>query len=314
MKTPRMRARNKLSPGTTDSPAVSGGLPFFLLRVVAAILAPWASAFGADSGESLNFTNAVLFTPARTSTENRIFRFAPLLVLETPATNLAGLSSMDKFGAVEKMGGALRVNPKQPAVYAHHDALAIKGQPCERFSYVWWRPSIGSNTPVFALGLRITATPAGQPLVFEILDASTHSRRIVVAQSLEAAARREFGGPGPGRKFAIEQSSGDASATVVSRVIEDGPLELGPVVYLRGGGAGVGTVICRCMPAQTRAIAATGCYDLLEWNGEIGRLLEQARQQNRIQPPWWPASSTNAPGLEKLLRLPAILPGSPAVP
>jgi hypothetical protein len=164
-----------------------------------------------------------------------------------------------------------------------------------------------------AQGLRITATPGGQPLTFEILDTSTDARRIVVAQSLESAARQEFGGPLSGRRFAVEQVIGGGSTVVVSRVIEDGPLELGPVVYLRRDGS-VGTVICRCMPAQARSIAATDYYDLVEWTVEISGLLEQARQQSRFQPVWWPSQTTNEPGLERLLRLPGRLPGWPAGP
>ena len=314
MKTFLMRVWSKISAKITGHPSPAVGARGFLLQCVVAILAPWTFVIGADSGESLHFTNAVLFTPARTNTENRIFRFAPLLVFETAATNLSGRSPRDKFGAVETKDGSPRINPKKPTVYAHSHALAINGQPCERFSYVWWRPPLGFNSPMFAQGLRITATPGGQPLVFEILDTSTNSRRIVVAQSLEAAAWQEFRGLLPGRRFAVEQLNGDASAEVVSRVIDDGPLELGPVVYLRGGGGGVGTVICRCMPAQTRSIAATGYYDLVEWTGETNGLLEQAHQQSRIPPLGWSSQMTNDPGLERLLRLPGRLPGSPGGP
>ena len=309
-----MRVWGNCSPGIASRPLLLGRRSCCLLLFIAATVASRPAAIGADAGESLDFANAILFTPARTNTENRVFRFAPLLVLETSATNLAGLSLSDRFGAVEEVGGRLEVNLKLPTLYAHNDVLAIHGQPYERYSYVWWRRPTGSNGPIFAQGLRITATPGGQPMAYEILDAPSKSPRLVVSQSLETAARQEYRRPLPGRRFVVEQSGSDTPGADVSRVIDDGPLELGPVVYLRSGTGGVGTVICRCMPAQTRAIAVTGYYDLVEWNDVAAGFLEKARAQSGIKPLWWPAASDNDPGLETLLRLPRHFPGTPTTP
>lgn len=284
-----------------------------VLCCVAGLAAMLASTAGAASGESVEFTNAVLLTPARTNLEQRLHRFAPLLVIETAATNHAGLATRVRIGAIEQRGESVRINWQRPTVYGRADAIAIQGQPFERYSYVWWHPSGASNQASTPEGIRITATSAGQPLAFEILDGASGGWPVVVAQALEAAAARQYHEPLPGRRFAIERAAGDPLDATVLRVIDDGPLELGPVVYLRAGG-GVATVICRCMRSQAHAIAATGYYDLIEPERSVEQLMTQARRQLPHHPQWWPGQSGEDPRLDTLLRLPTRLPGSPETP
>jgi hypothetical protein len=236
------------------------------------------------------------------------------MVIETAATDPAGLPASDQFGALEKAGERVTVNPKRPTVYARRELVTLRGRPYERYNYVWWHPTLERATPISSEGLRITVTPAGQSIAFEILGDATNAGAVVVSQAMEAAALQEFRSPLPGRRFAIERSVATPFAATVVRVIEDGPLELGPVVYLRANGRGVATVICRCMPAQARVIAATGYYDLVEWNDAEARLLTEGGGQGGIKTPGWLAQSDGEPGLEKTLRLPQHFPGTPATP
>jgi len=46
-------------------------------------------------------------------------------------------------------------------------------------------------------------------------------------------------------------------------VIDDGPVAMGPIVYLIAGTHSVSTLICRCMPAQAGKILSTSSYELL---------------------------------------------------
>ena len=274
-----------------------------LLVVVTLVLEQRGSLLAADSGEAIRFSNAVMFTPVRTNMETRLFQFAPLLVFETPATNLAGWKLADCFGLAEVSQGALQVKPPQPAAYALKDVVVIRDRVFESITYLWWRPPIRSNTSPVLQGLRITITPEGQPLVYEIHDSSAPGRRVVVTRSLEAAAQKTFGGPLPGRRFAVERPAADRESAEVLRAIDDGPLELGPVVYLRGGDGRIATVICRCMPSQVQSIAETGYYQLRELSAGLRQRLEDEIKK-----------AFGHSTLEQILRLPDDLPGTPASP
>ena len=100
-------------------------------------------------------------------------------------------------------------------------------------------------------GIRITLDARSQPAAWEVLTDTSGLRLIFVSQSLEAAAAAEFGKPLQGRRYAIERDLGQAPGVVVPRVVDDGPVAMGPIVYLCEGTRNVSTVICRCMPAQT---------------------------------------------------------------
>ena len=59
---------------------------------------------------------------------------------------------------------------------------------------------------------------------------------------------------------------------VVARVLADGPMAMGPFVYLTEPGLEVTTLLCRCMPAQVDDFFANTYYELIE-NGSPGELL-----------------------------------------
>ena len=85
---------------------------------------------------------------------------------------------------------------------------------------------------------------------------------IFASQNLESAAVAQFGKPLPGRRYALERSLTEAPRVIVARVLEDAPVAMGPIVYLRAGTCSVSTVICRCMAAQVKRLAATSPYQL----------------------------------------------------
>ena len=125
-------------------------------------------------------------------------------------------------------------------------------------------------------GIRITLNSAGQPVIWEVLADSSGAELFFVSQNLEAAAMAEFGKPLPGRRYAIERSVEAAPDVVVARVIDDGPVAMGPIVYLSAGTRAVSTLICRCMPAQARKLLATSTYDLAAIPGRFDELAHHA--------------------------------------
>jgi hypothetical protein len=126
-----------------------------------------------------------------------------------------------------------------------------------------------------------------------------------VSHSLEVAALAEFGKPLPGRRYAIESSVEEAPDVIVARVIDDGPVAMGPIVYLSASTRTVSTLICRCMPAQVRRLVATSTYDLLPFqSGPTNSLLTQARALLQEQIAFWPGEPPGETRLDKCLRLP----------
>lgn len=111
-------------------------------------------------------------------------------------------------------------------------------------------------------GVRITLNSADQPVLWEIQRDSTGATILYAAQSLENAARTEFGPPLPSRKFSLERRPAEASAVVLANVIEDGPLAMGPILYLRGQPADVIALICRCMPSQFQNVQESTEFEL----------------------------------------------------
>ena len=160
----------------------------------------------------------------------------------------------------------------RPAIYWQSDTVQLKGKAHARFSYVWcYSPgpqgsergqstnNVSPGRPESGLplqGIRITLNSAGQPVIWEVLADSSGAELIFVSQNLEAAAVAEFGKPLPGRRYAIERSVDEAPNVIVARVIDDGPVAMGPIVYLSAGTRAVSTLICRCMPAQAKRLLA----------------------------------------------------------
>ena len=159
--------------------------------------------------------------------------------------------------------------------------------------------------PEFGLtvqGIRITLNTNGQPVIWEALADSSGAELIFVAQSLEAAALAEHGQPPPGRRHAIERSTQEAPKVIVARVIDDGPIAMGPIVYLSAGTRDISTIICRCMPAQAKKLLDTSTYELLPLNAlTVQSLLTQAKEPATF----WPDVQRGDDRLDRRLRLPS---------
>jgi len=273
-----------------------------------------------DQRATNEFAEAVFFKPTEPKSKDMGFTLAPLILQQVNDTKEPP-SLPDQFGTLSMSNGAPVIDRSRPAVYWEADTVQIKGKAHARFSYLWCyapcpleserepgikRVASGQAEPALPLqGMRITLNSAGQPAIWEVLADSSRAKLFFVSQNLEAAAMAEFGKPLPGRRYAIERSVEAAPDIVVARVINDGPVVAGPIVYLSTGTRAVSTLICRCMPAQARKLLASSTYDLLPFHLAATNLLfMQARLALQERTAFWPGDDTDGNQLEARLRLP----------
>lgn len=179
-----------------------------------------------------------------------------------------------RFGAlVATASGSARVDTRRATVYFRKRAAKLGGVIRDQIEYVWFyaSPAVPSGPDAIDfLVLRATLGEDGFPLVWEVDDSA--SRRdgdlqiLFVADSLEALAMDAFGQPLPDRRYVIERNVADAPYTIVAKVLEDGPVPMGPYVYLSAEPPRVTTLLCRCSPSQVQAFTETGYYDLRPLN------------------------------------------------
>ncbi len=84
-----------------------------------------------------------------------------------------------------------------------------------------------------------------------------------VSSSLELTAKESFKHVLPGRRFAIERPTDQAPAAIVAGTFEDGPIPMGPYVYLSAPDRRITTVICRCSPSQVGEFVQSVYYELI---------------------------------------------------
>jgi hypothetical protein len=266
------------------------------------------------------FADAEFFKPAETKTNELTFTLAPL-ILQQVNVGKEPFSQPDGFGTLNVSNATPVLDGSRTAVYWEADIVQIRGNAHARFSYVWCysaglyeskrgqgRNSVSPGQAESGLplqGIRITLNAAGQPVIWEVLADSSGAELLFVSQTLEAAALAEFGKPLPGRRHAIERSVEEAPNAIVARVIDNGPVAMGPIVYLSAGTRAVSTLICRCMPAQARRLLATGTYELVPFqSGATGSFLTLARELSNERTTFWPGEHPGEERLEKCLRLP----------
>lgn len=198
-----------------------------------------------------HFQRGFYLKPAETSIATpQAWQLAPLFIIEA---------------AEPPAPRDLPIPAARPLVFFQSGHTLLNGRPHEQMTYWWAYPqaSPAKRDTLSAQGVRITLDSAGQPVIWETLADTSDAQIMFVAQSLEMRALREFGAPLAGRRFAIERALADAPKVLVARVIEDGPVTMGPIVYLRAGTRDVTTVICRCMEAQVRELVGQQEYDLV---------------------------------------------------
>lgn len=219
-----------------------------------------------------HFQQAFYLKPAETNiATTQAWQLAPLFIIETPSTQAPS---------------DLPAPAARPQVFFQPGHTMLTGARHEQMTYWWTYPKNprAQRDDLSTQGVRITLDSAGQPVIWETLADTSGAQIIFAAQSLETQVVREFGTPLEGRRFAVERALADAPNVVVVRVIEDGPVTMGPIVYLRAGTCDVTTVICRCMEAQVHDLVGQQEYDLVSATKGPGlvRKLESVQERLRL--------------------------------
>jgi hypothetical protein len=210
-----------------------------------------------------SFKRALFYKPRENGANGPEWTYAPLIVQEVDDGWEADLT--EPFGAITQKG---TIDQERPTVYVATSTARLGGREHDQVTYAWRYPE---RTPRESClkdagmrGVRLTLSADGMPLVWEALSTEEPRRVLFVSNSLEEAAKREFGDPLPRRTFSVEREVAEARDVVVVRVIDDGPVPMGPYVYLSAlPRRDITTVLCRCSPSQVDEFVATRSYELL---------------------------------------------------
>lgn len=148
-----------------------------------------------------------------------------------------------------------------PQVHFERSRTRLAEREREQIAYYWHFTDVGASGQTTG-GVRLTLGADGRPIIAELLAPIDGLSVMYVAESLERAAAAAFGGPLPGRQFAVERSVAECADVVVARLLVDGPVPMGPWIYLAADGV-VTTLLCRCSPSQVGENPAGFSYELL---------------------------------------------------
>lgn len=208
----------------------------------------------------LIFTNAVLVKPRETIPATDLaFALAPLLLREVVDSAVGSI-----------IGSAM--------IFYQPGVVRIGGITRPQMTYLW----TGGGENQLACGVRLTLDARGLPVIWEILDDRPGARVVFVSRSLEERAKAAFGAPVPDRRFAVEQSRQIAPEVVVARVVEDGPVAMGPIVH-QTASQEISAVLCRCMAPQARQLVATTYYELQPLSDEKKHRFQFLEQNRKLE-------------------------------
>ncbi len=250
------------------------------------------------------FSNADFYKPRGRLPKPFTISLAPLIVQQLPTAD-PQQPRPHRFGTLRTdSGGVLSVDTDSPAVYAATATAMLHGVPHDQLIFVWFYPPDSAAGSPTAQGVRMTLDTAGFPVLWEVLADHTRTNLIYVARSLENAALERFGPPHPGRRFAVERPVTERPNVFVARLLDDGPVPMGPFVYLDARRRAVTTLLCRCMPSQMDNIVESEYYDLLP----LDELIERGFDPETLQPATAFAidGSDHPTSLQRSLRLPDI--------
>lgn len=199
------------------------------------------------------FGTAAQLMPGNLQEDHLPSSLAPLILVKD---NVVG-----QWGAVGSDGGLERVDT--PVVYYGTTRALVTGRYRDQYHYHWWHRA-DEDDQWRSQGVRITVDEAGLPRVWEVQNDASKLRLLYVSERLEQQARRRHGDPV--RVHAIERSAEDLPDVVVARTLTDGPVPMGPWVYVESGAGDVITLVCRCMPSQASGPLERTDYQLVPWS------------------------------------------------
>lgn len=221
------------------------------------------------------FEKAAFLKPKEGTVAEELFRLAPLIVQQADT-----VEQFRPFGHVvlpETETETSTIAPGRKAVYLWEDRARIDDRELRRLSFLWFYPPIAREPRPLARGFRMILDEQRFPIIWESLCSSGGLRVLYVSQALENEAAAAYQQPHTGRSFAIEPSLDQRPDVVVARVLEDGPIPMGPYAYLNDR-LEITTILCRCMPAQVDDFLINDAYDLIPIDGLSDLKLDPALQ------------------------------------
>lgn len=222
------------------------------------------------------FEQAVFYKPYEAEVEPLVLAMVPLLVQEVRGE--PSPAAMSGLGIVfRNSDGALRVDESQPVVYTEMGSAFVGGAIRPQTVLAWCQEVAISDDSfeVVCRGIRVTHDSQGYPLCWEVLDPKWQGCAIYVSETVESRAREFYGKPLAGRRYSVERTTNQEFGAVVPRVLSDGPIPMGPFVYLDASRGEATTVLCRCMASQVNHFTETRKYRVLPLAelGDLGRAL-----------------------------------------
>jgi hypothetical protein len=209
-----------------------------------------------------SFDRAVFFKP-REGGGGVDISMLPLIVQEVPART-EELADDERFGEVGvNNDGRTTIDSSRPTVYVDllDETQTTVGH--AQLTACWWYPAQREGSAPTMRGVRMTMDSSGSPVVWEALSDDRTGHLLFVSQSLETSAKVQFGPRLPGRVFALERSTVVRPDVIVARIIDDGPVPMGPFVYIMSDSLDIATVTCRCMASQVDAFVNDAYYEVL---------------------------------------------------
>jgi hypothetical protein len=156
--------------------------------------------------------------------------------------------------------------PAPKTLYSAVSSVELGGEQFDQVTFAWTYNGERSDPQSVCgrlRGVRITIDNDGYPLIWEALSDGTDRLPVFVAESLEQEAKTTFGEPQSGARVALEQKPRPAAEAVIVGTVEQGPVPMGPYVYLSSAPQRtITTILCRCSPSQVDEFIATAEYDL----------------------------------------------------
>jgi hypothetical protein len=248
-----------------------------------------------------------LYKPQEPITTEPIFDLAPLVLQQFQGSD-SRLPHQNAFGELISRGGELQVDTARPAIYFTASVTELHGRAHAQLSYLWFyrEPDRHGTADWTGLqGVRMTLDSSGKPAIWELFADRSGAELIFVSRSVEAAAAAEYDRPLAGRRYVVEPDLKTFPNVVVPRVIEDGPMAMGPIIYLEASRGSALTLICRCMPAQAGQVFGSTIYTLIDTStNRPDLLLTSADAALATRLAAWRSGEGNY-RLDRRLRLPA---------
>lgn len=193
-----------------------------------------------------SFAEALFYKPLDDSAPERIVQLAPLIVQEVPTS--------------QPVPDGVRLLPvEKPVVHYRESHRRVAGRERAILEFHW---RCGSKAGDGRRSLLMVFGKDGFPVIQAVRDGAAGPVKLFASKSLEDAALAAHGRPLDGNRFAVEGPRRGDDDPIVVRILDDGPMPMGPFVYLTGEDATVTTLLCRCMASQVSTFTESNYYEL----------------------------------------------------